>query len=66
VKDGDDGGYWANKGVVVIYARAKQWFDDSMIIYVGPRGSLRVVDCRTGEKERKGREAETWISIRST
>jgi hypothetical protein len=65
VSDCDKRGFWAERGVVVIYAKAKQWFDDSMIIYVGPRGSLRVVDCRAGEKERKGRDAATWIHIRS-
>lgn len=65
VSDGDDDGYWAGKGVVVVYAKAKQWFDDSLIIYVGPRGSLRVVDCGKGEPERKGRDATIWINIRS-
>jgi hypothetical protein len=65
VSDCDEDGFWAERGVLAIYAKAKQWFDDSLIIYVGPRGSLRVVDCGKGEPERKGRDAIIWINIRS-
>jgi hypothetical protein len=63
IENADDR-FWAARGVRALIARGKAWYDASMLIYVGPRGALRVVDCGTNA-DRRGRKAAIWLEVRS-
>ena len=55
--------FWAAKGVKGFTATPTLWCRDSLLIYIGARGGLRVVSCGRKVKEFQGRAAWRWLQV---
>jgi len=63
----DDQGHWAERGTVALKALGKQWYQEGLLVYVGPRGALRLTVCTGAHAgDYRGQQAEIWLSVFST